>query len=100
MDEYFLEYKEAFKIVKKTFNYTNHTVLPEALEKWGADIFQKILPRHLELIFLVNFMFLEEIKTKFPLNNEKLSKFSIIEESYPKQIRMANLCIISSSKID
>ena len=100
MDEYFLEYKEAFKIVKKTFNYTNHTVLPEALEKWGVDIFQKILPRHLELIFFVNFMFLEEIKSKFPLNNEKLSKFSIIEESYPKQIRMANLCIISSSKVN
>ena len=100
MDEYFLEYKEAFKIVKKTFNYTNHTVLPEALEKWGADIFQKILPRHLELIFLVNFMFLEEIKAKFPLNNEKLSIFSIIEESNPKQIRMANLCIISSSKVN
>ena len=50
IDEYYLEYNEAFKIVTKSFNYTNHTVLPEALEKWGVDIFQKILPRHLELI--------------------------------------------------
>ena len=100
MDEYFLEYNEAFKIVKKSFNYTNHTVLPEALEKWGADIFKKILPRHMELIFLVNFMFLEEIKIKYPNNNEKLSIFSLIEESTPKQIRMANLCIISSSKVN
>ena len=100
MDEYFLEYKEVFKIVKKTFNYTNHRVLPEALEKWGVDIFQNILRRHLELISFVNFIFLEEIKSKFLHNNDKLSKFSIIEESYPKQIRMANLCIISSSKID
>ena len=100
MDEYYLDYKDAFKIVKKSFNYTNHTVLPEALEKWGADIFKKILPRHLELIYLVNFVFLEEIKTKYPNNNEKLSKLSIIEESTPKQIRMANLCIISSNKIN
>ena len=100
MDEYYLDYKDAFKIVKKSFNYTNHTVLPEALEKWGADIFQKILPRHLELIYLVNFVFLEEIKEKYPNNNEKLSKLSIIEESTPKQIRMANLCIISSNKIN
>ncbi len=100
MDEYYLDYKDAFKIVKKSFNYTNHTVLPEALEKWGADIFKKILPRHLELIYLVNFVFLEEIKEKYPNNNEKLSKLSIIEESTPKQIRMANLCIISSNKIN
>ena len=100
MDEYYLDYKEAFKIVKKSFNYTNHTVLPEALEKWGADIFKKILPRHLELIYLVNFVFLEKIKIKYPNNNEKLSKLSIIEESNPKQIRMANLCIISSNKVN
>ena len=100
MDEYYLDYKEAFKIVKKSFNYTNHTVLPEALEKWGADIFKKILPRLLELIYLVNFVFLEKIKIKYPNNNEKLSKLSIIEESNPKQIRMANLCIISSNKVN
>jgi len=100
MDEYYLEYNEAFKIVTKSFNYTNHTVLPEALEKWGVDIFQKILPRHLELIYLINFMFLEDIKIKYPNYNDKLSIFSVIEESYPKQIRMANLCIISSSKVN
>jgi len=100
MDEYYLEYNEAFKIVTKSFNYTNHTILPEALEKWGVDIFQKILPRHLELIYLINFMFLEDIKIKYPNYNDKLSIFSVIEESYPKQIRMANLCIISSSKVN
>ncbi len=100
MDENNLEYKEAFSIVKKSFNYTNHTVLPEALEKWGIDIFKKILPRHLELIYLMNYLFLEDIKLKYPNNNEKLSKLSIIEESTPKQIRMANLCIIGSSNIN
>jgi len=100
IDENNLEYTEAFNIVKKSFNYTNHTVLPEALEKWGVDIFRKILPRHLELIYLMNYIFLEEIKFKYPNNNDKLSKLSIIEESTPKQIRMANLCIIGSSNIN
>ena len=100
IDEFNLEYTEAFNIVKKTFNYTNHTVLPEALEKWGVDIFKKILPRHLELIYLMNYIFLEEIKFKYPNNIDKLSKLSIIEESTPKQIRMANLCIIGSSNIN
>ena len=97
IDEYYLEYEEAFNIVKKTFNYTNHTVLPEALEKWGVDTFKKILPRHLELIYLVNFYFMEELKQKYP---EKLSKLSIIEESTPKQIRMGNLSVIASTKVN
>ena len=99
IDENNLEYKEAFNIVQKSFNYTNHTVLPEALEKWGVDIFRKILPRHLELIFLINHVFLEETKLKFQDGN-KLSRLSIIEESTPKQIRMANLCIIASTKVN
>ena len=100
LDEYYLEYNNAIKIVKKSFNYTNHTVLPEALEKWGIDIFQKILPRHLEIIFLINFMFLQDMKIKFPNDNDKLSRLSIIEESNPKQIKMANLCIICSNKVN
>ena len=100
IDEFNLEYKDAYNIVKKSFNYTNHTVLPEALEKWGVDIFRKILPRHLELIYLMNFVFLEDVKVKFAKNNINLSNLSIIEESTPKQIRMANLCIIASNKIN
>ena len=97
IDECYLDYEDAFSIVKKTFNYTNHTVLPEALEKWGVDTFKKILPRHLELIYLVNFYFMEEAKKKYP---EKLSKLSIIEESTPKQIRMGNLSVIVSTKVN
>ena len=101
IDEYSLEYKDAFNIVRKTFNYTNHTVLPEALEKWGVDIFRKILPRHLELIYLMNYVFLEDIKVKnLNVNNKAISNLSLIEEITPKQIRMANLCIISSNKIN
>ena len=100
IDEYYMDYKDAFNIVKKTFNYTNHTVLPEALEKWGVDVFKKILPRHLELIYLMNFIFLENIKIKHPKFTDKLSNLSIIEETTPKQIRMANICIIASNKIN
>ena len=100
IDENGVEYNRAFDIVKRTFNYTNHTVLPEALEKWGVDIFEKLLPRHLELIYLINFFFMEEIKKKYPKDYDRMSKLSIIEESMPKKVRMANLCIVSSTKVN
>ena len=100
IDENGVEYNKAFDIVKRTFNYTNHTVLPEALEKWGVDIFERLLPRHLELIYLINFFFMEDIKRKYPNDYNRMSKLSIIEESMPKKIRMANLCIVSSTKVN
>ena len=100
IDEYNLEFIEAFNIVRNTFNYTNHTVLPEALEKWDITIFKKLLPRHLELIYLINYDFMESCKKKFYGDGNKMSRLSIIEESYPKQLRMANLCVISSSKVN
>ena len=100
IDEYELEYRQAFDIVLRTFNYTNHTVLPEALEKWGVDIFERLLPRHLELIYLINFYFMEECKKKFHEDWDKIGRLSIIEESYPKQIRMANLCVVASSHVN
>ena len=100
IDENDIDYNRAFNIVKKTFNYTNHTVLPEALEKWGVDIFERLLPRHLELIYLINYFFMEDIKRKYPNDYNRMSKLSIIEESMPKQIRMANLCIVSSTKVN
>ena len=100
VDENDVDYNRSFEIVKKTFNYTNHTVLPEALEKWGVDIFERLLPRHLELIYLINYFFMEEIKRKYPNDFNRMSKLSIIEESMPKKIRMANLCIVSSTKVN
>ena len=100
IDDYQLEYSEAFDIVRKTFAYTNHTVLPEALEKWSIDLLGKLLPRHIELIYLINHYFMEEVSRKYPNNWDKLSNLSIIEESSPKLIRMANLCIISAHKVN
>lgn len=91
---------DAWKIVYETFSYTNHTVLPEALEKWSVDLIGHLLPRHLELIYLVNFYFLERIQKDFPGQVDKLTNMSIIEESSPKKVRMANLSIIGSHKVN
>jgi starch phosphorylase len=100
IDIYHLEYEEAFKIVNKTFAYTNHTVLPEALEKWSVELFSSLLPRHMELIYLINHYFLEEIRKRYPKDWEKHSRLSLIEESCPKMIRMANVCIVASHKVN
>lgn len=101
VDIYCLEFNEALNIVKRTFAYTNHTVLPEALEKWSTDLIGRLLPRHLELIYLINHFFLEEVKLTNPfVSNEILGKLSIIEECSPKFVRMSNLSIICSHKVN
>ena len=100
LDEKGLDYWEAFNVVQKTFNYTNHTVLPEALEKWGVDIFERLLPRHLEIIYLINYFFMQDVGKKFPNDGDRMGRLSIIEESWPKKIRMANLCIVCSTKVN
>ncbi len=104
IDYFFIDYSEAYEIVRKSFGYTNHTVLPEALEKWSVELLGKLLPRHLELIYLINHYFLEEARRKFPEdnkhNNDKINKLSIIEESIPKKIKMANLSIICSHSVN
>ena len=100
LDEKGLDYWEAFNIVQKTFNYTNHTVLPEALEKWGADIFERLLPRHLEIIYLINFFFMQDVQKKYPNDGDRMGRLSIIEESWPKKIRMGNLCVVCSTKVN
>jgi starch phosphorylase len=100
VDKYSLEFSEAFDIVYRTFSYTNHTVLPEALEKWSVDLFGYLLPRHLELIYLINYIFLEKINKQYPGDSKRIANLSVIEETMPKMIRMANLCIISSHAVN
>lgn len=100
IDDFHLDYMEAFKIVSKTFAYTNHTVLPEALEKWSVELMGKLLPRHMELIYLINHYFMEEVAKRYPNNWDKMSVLSVIEESNPKLVRMANLCIICSHTVN
>ncbi|PMD47592.1 glycosyltransferase family 35 protein [Hyaloscypha variabilis F] len=95
-----LEWDEAWSIVSKTFGYTNHTVLPEALEKWSVPLFQNLLPRHLQIIYEINLYFLQSVERKFPKDRDILGRVSIIEESQPKMVRMAYLAIVGSHKVN
>jgi starch phosphorylase len=80
--------------------YTNHTLLPEALEKWGLDLFGSLLPRHLELIFEINRRFLQTVRLKYPGNDEMLQRVSIIDENHGKAVRMANLATVASHHVN
>ena len=101
LDHEGLDWAVAWNVVKETFFFTNHTVLPEALEKWKISLFEKVLPRHLQLIYQINHEFLAQVKQSFPNNNEELiGKMSIIEEGFDKYVRMANLAIVGSSKVN
>ncbi|EGR33526.1 hypothetical protein IMG5_050490 [Ichthyophthirius multifiliis] len=95
-----LEYENAWEIVYNSFAYTNHTILPEALEKWGIQILENLLPRHLEIIYYINYVFLEKISRKYPGDWRKMSVLSLVEESEPKKIRMANLSIVGSHAVN
>jgi glycogen phosphorylase len=95
-----LEWDEAWNIVTNTFGYTNHTVLPEALEKWSVPLIQNLLPRHLQIIYEVNLNFLQMVERRFPQDRDMLRRVSIIEESQPKMVRMAYLAIIGSHKVN
>ncbi|KAK3338497.1 glycogen phosphorylase [Neurospora tetraspora] len=95
-----LDWDEAWGIVTNTFGYTNHTVLPEALEKWSVPLFQHLLPRHLQLIYDINLFFLQTVERKFPKDRDMLGRVSIIEEAQPKMVRMAHLAIVGSHKVN
>ncbi len=95
-----LDWDTAWDICTNTFAYTNHTLLPEALEKWPARMLEKILPRHLEIIYEINHRFMAEVEKQWPGNNEIKSKLSIIEESNGKMVRMGNLSVIGSFKVN
>jgi len=95
-----LEWDEGWKIVQETFSYTNHTVLPEALEKWPVGLVQHLLPRHLQIIFDINLFFLQTVERMFPNDRDILRRVSIIEESQTKMVRMAFLAIVGSHKVN
>ncbi|GAV47959.1 hypothetical protein ZYGR_0I02550 [Zygosaccharomyces rouxii] len=96
-----LDWHEAWDIVTHTFAYTNHTVMQEALEKWPTDLFGNLLPRHLEIIYDINWFFLKEVHKKFPKDTDILRNVSIIEEATPeRQVRMAFLAVIGSHHVN
>jgi starch phosphorylase len=100
LDEHGLGWDEAWKVTHATFAYTNHTLLPEALEKWTVDLFGSLLPRHLEIVFEINRRFLEEVRAAFPGDDARLERLSLIDESGPRYVRMANLASVGSHKIN
>ncbi len=101
IDEEGLDFENAWNIVSASFNYTNHTLLPEALEKWPVRIFEKLLPRHLEIIYEINYRFLNGIVEKmWPGNNDVKRRLSVIEEGCERKVRMANLCVIGSARVN
>ena len=94
------KWEDAWNITKKVFSYTNHTLMPEALETWSVDLLKRVLPRHLILIYEINAMFLKEVGENFPGDSDRISRMSIIEEGYPKKARMAYLSIVGSHSIN
>jgi len=99
-DEKALSWDDAWSVVTKTFAYTNHTLLPEALEKWSVPLFKRVLPRHYELILEINKRHLEEVAKVWPGDNDKLRDLSIIEESHDQYIRMAHLSVVGSYSVN
>jgi starch phosphorylase len=100
VDEEEVPWDDAWQIVTRTFAFTNHTVLPEALEKWPVSLFQQLLPRHLQIIYDLNWTFLQSVERKFPGDVDKMARMSLIEEGHGQQIRMANLAVLGSFKVN
>ena len=100
VDEHHLDWDLAWDITSKSIAYTNHTLLPEALEKWSLKLFEKLLPRHLEIIYEINSRFLQVVRMRYPGDDETLSKLSIIDETGSKSIRMANLATVGSHHVN
>jgi starch phosphorylase len=100
VDEQDLDWDEAWAVTVATFAYTNHTLLPEALEKWTVALFGSLLPRHLEIIYEINHRFLDEVRAAFPGDEVRLARMSIIDESGPRYVRMAHLASVGCHKIN
>lgn len=100
VDEHYMQWDAAWDITSRTFAFTNHTLLPEALEKWSVDLFGRILPRHLEIIYEINRRFLDQVRLKFMGDEERISQLSLIDESGSRSVRMANLACAGSYSIN
>ena len=100
MDEHELPWEKAWEITHNTFGYTNHTLLPEALEKWPVEMFEQILPRHLEIVYEINRRFLEQVRKAFPADEQRLARLSLIDESGCRYVRMAHLACVGSHAVN
>ena len=100
IDNHSLDWDKAWFITQKTFAYTNHTLLPEALERWSVSLFGRLLPRHLEIIYEINHRFLKDVRTWYPNDEARVERLSIFEEGGEKSIRMAHLACVGSHAIN
>ena len=100
VDIHGMGWAEAWEVTQKTFAFTNHTLLPEALEKWPIDLFGRLLPRHLEIIFEINQRFMDKVRIQYLNDPAKLSALSLIDESSGRYVRMANLACVGSYAIN
>jgi starch phosphorylase len=100
VDEHQLDWDTAWNTTRKTFAYTNHTLLPEALEKWAVPLFARVLPRHLEIIYEINRRFLDEVRAKFPGDDARVVRMSLIDEGGERYVRMANLATVGSHHVN
>jgi starch phosphorylase len=100
VDEHDMAWEAAWEITKSTMGYTNHTLMPEALERWALPLFASLLPRHLEIIYEINRRFLDDAKIKFPNDGARLSRLSLIDESGERYVRMAHLATVGSHAVN
>ncbi|OPX96276.1 MAG: Maltodextrin phosphorylase [Syntrophorhabdus sp. PtaB.Bin006] len=100
VDDHRMDWEKAWHVTKHTFAYTNHTLLPEALEKWPLTLFGELLPRHLEIIFEINRRFLDEVRTKFPNDESRVARLSLIDETGGRSLRMAHLACVGSHAVN
>jgi starch phosphorylase len=100
LDEENMPWDDAFNIVCKTFAYTNHTLMPEALERWSVPLFERMLPRHLQIIYEINARFLDDVEKRWPGDDRRKREMSIIEEGHVKQVRMAHLSVVCSHSVN
>jgi starch phosphorylase len=100
VDQHHLRWKPAWEITRKVFAYTNHTLMPEALETWPVELMERVLPRHMKIIYRVNHEFLEEVRHQFPGDHDLLRRLSIIDEDHGRRVRMAHLAVVGSHKVN
>ena len=100
LDIHHLEWNHAWDITTRTFSYTNHTLMPEALETWAVSLFESVLPRHLQIIYEINQRFLKGVMHHFPGDNELIKRMSIIDETHGRRVRMAHLAIVGSHHVN
>ncbi len=100
VDRHGVTWDQAWEVTRQCFAYTNHTIMPEALERWPVWLMERLLPRHLQIIYEINARFLDQVKRRFPGDDARLGRMSLIEEGHEKQVRMAHLAIVGSHKVN